>query len=309
MSRPPTDLEEAFRIVMADPDLREELPGTGLELVHLYKEQIASLHESRDLPLKERLHHLSRSTWQPHRSLWRYLLPDEEDYLAWARSCWHELTDVTHPGFRLPFLLDLGALIRDTALKISRLTGFTPTGRWFLFYGTGCDVGGSGFGDMWVNLLLSGERGPEHLTLILPHELNHQIMARRRVSEPRTLLTVIVEEGFCCFVNHLYWEGRHTPAESIDFTEGAWQWCLENETSLTREASRHLLSTDVETICDHHHVGRRPRPDAPDRLAYFLGFRMCQAYVERNGQDSWPQLYDQPAIETLRRSGYLPDPS
>ena len=50
----------------------------------------------------------------------------------------------------------------------------------------------------------------------------------------------------------------------------------------------------------HHYVWK----DSPDWLAYFIGYRIVQAYVDKYGQDSWKQLYDLPVKEIFARCDY-----
>jgi len=42
----------------------------------------------------------------------------------------------------------------------------------------------------------------------------------------------------------------------------------------------------------------------PPAVAYFLGFRIVQAYVTKHGAASWTDLIDLPVRQVLSRSGY-----
>ena len=90
----------------------------------------------------------------------------------------------------------------------------------------------------------------------------------------------------------------------IDFTEDEWQWCLANEKRIHDHASERFEASDQETIRQYHQWHQYVWPDSPDRLAYFIGYRICESYVDTNGPDSWREIYDLSPAEALSRSGY-----
>ena len=44
--------------------------------------------------------------------------------------------------------------------------------------------------------------------------------------------------------------------------------------------------------------------DAPKSLNYWLGFRIIEKYVEKNGTDSWKDIYELNVQDVLEESGY-----
>ncbi len=194
-------------------------------------------------------------------------------------------------------------MFSEVAEIFIRTTGRKPHGDWYLVYLAGGDLGGTQ-GTMWANLSNLGEKPEEHFRFMLPHELNHQVYNTAHPSVPITLVRSIVEEGFCCFLNRICWEGRGSSPKHISFSEEAWKWALAHEREVVSAAVPDLGSCDWETISKFHQWHVYPWDGAVDRLAYFLGFRLCEAYTNRHGKDSWLDFYKYPPEQIWERSGY-----
>ncbi|HEX2963770.1 MAG TPA: DUF2268 domain-containing putative Zn-dependent protease [Ignavibacteriales bacterium] len=156
---------------------------------------------------------------------------------------------------------------------------------------------------MFVDFFGIGNEGYESLLFTLPHEINHQIYGRIRPDD-ETLLSRILSEGFACFVNYLYWDKNFSPAENIGFTDEEWQWSIDNENRIFDYTKVRLDSTDENMKSKFAWAHRYIFDGAPDRIAYFIGFRICQAYIKNNGAESWKDIYELSPGEVLRLSGY-----
>jgi len=156
---------------------------------------------------------------------------------------------------------------------------------------------------MFVDFFGIGDDGPAELIFTLPHEINHQILTRTNPDD-HTLLYAILDEGFACYVNYLYWDKKTPPAKNISFTDQEWQWCLDNETRIFNYAGLFLDSTNEDVIHKFQRAHQYIFDGAPDRIAYFIGFRICQAYVQKCGDDAWRQIYNLKPKDILKLSEY-----
>lgn len=309
------DLQAAYDFICEHPDIHTPLPGTDIELFHVYKREVLALCDIPDVPEEERTQYLTMLLYEPFQAFWQcFGFSDGEAFaeqmgtgiLTFTES-WNQMDEmVRNPGFQSAFTTDFEAVFTDIARKTAAFTGRSPRGKWYLEFDMGGDMGGFGNGNMFANLLNIRPRGDrDGLTFSLPHEMHHQILDETRPSGPWTLGQCIVEEGFCCYFNYLFWEKRYSPALNIDFTEEEWTWCVKNERKIFEAAKPHLASEDQDIIAMFHQWHEYVWPDTPDRLAYFIGFRICEAYTAKHGADSWRELYGMTPDEIISKSGYL----
>ena len=120
------------------------------------------------------------------------------------------------------------------------------------------------------------------------------------------MLYRIVSEGFASYVAWVYGRGTVTPAGALMYTEAQWDSARAHEPEL-RAAVRPILDSrerkDLDLVASR---GSRLIPGTPTAAGYFLGFRIVQAYAANQGPDSWKEIFDLPAREVVRRSGWLP---
>ena len=55
---------------------------------------------------------------------------------------------------------------------------------------------------------------------------------------------------------------------------------------------------------DYQALSVYPWEGAVDRLAYFLGFRLCETYARRHGRDALADFYELKPMDIWTRSGY-----
>ena len=86
-------------------------------------------------------------------------------------------------------------------------------------------------------------------------------------------------------------------------TKSDFNWYLEHEKQLFNELKQYfndesgdnpLLRNDKLKLFE----------DAPKSLNYWLGFRIIEKYVEKNGMDSWKNIYELDVEDVLEKSGY-----
>lgn len=105
------------------------------------------------------------------------------------------------------------------------------------------------------------------------------------------------------------------PEESMEnlsgFTSNQLNWCLSNEKQMweTITKQQHLYSRDVKVIAKYiresPHTAFFPQ-ESPGRAATWIGYRIIEAYMEKNQKVSIQDLmYKAKAQDILKDSGYL----
>ncbi len=297
------DFEKIYRIVMTKPQVQLSLLNGNIQVVNIYKDQIKSIYESRNMNEEDRISQFVHDVYFPHREYWGNFY-DEDGFKKWTKSNWDNLTNIKTPGIMIPFEVDFDSLFSLTVSKLKILTSKEPQGKWYLVYGNKASgIGGFSNGSMFVDFFGVGNKGAAGLIFNLPHEINHQIFSKTNAGA-YSLLYRIIDEGFACYVNYIYWDKKFSPARNIDFTEQEWKWCMENENIIFKYAKPFLDSTNSVIINKFSRAHSYIFKGAPGRIAYFIGFRICEAYVKKNGADAWKDIYNTQLVDVLRLSDY-----
>ncbi|AWW33027.1 hypothetical protein DN752_02840 [Echinicola strongylocentroti] len=140
----------------------------------------------------------------------------------------------------------------------------------------------------------------------IPHELNHLAYEPFRKNDPKknSALRQTIDEGFACYFTWVFFDGQISKQEAVEnMSESDWNWYLEHERQLFNELKQYfddesgdnrLLRNDKQQLFKN----------APKSLNYWLGFRIIEKYVEKNGADSWKDIYELNVENVLEQSGY-----
>jgi hypothetical protein len=284
-----------------------QLADGSLRIVNLYRLQGKVLQEGSGQPADTLIDRLVREVYVPYSEFWNGYLGDESAFRKWAPL----LLDPAHPIHARLAPLEAVALDRrftEGAEWITRTTGRKPEGTWYIVFGPGwTDMGGLGAIGMVADFTVL-EPDSARIAGLLPHELTHQVHGAAAATDPDagTVLHRIVSEGFASYVAWVYGRGAATPAEALMYTEAQWDSARAYEPELVA-AVRPILDSrerkDLDLVASR---GNRLIPGTPTAAGYFIGFRIAQAYVANRGPDSWKEIYDLPAREVVRRSGWFP---
>jgi hypothetical protein len=283
-------LEQLAAFVERNPGAIESSLGGCLRMHHVWKAQVraaAAPEEKRELLLID-------TVFTPNREFWGGYLGDAAAFSKWVRTSKPIAAD---PRVDVPVRLRAGSLIVATAVRMEQLTGRRPCGDWFIVYGPGwTNLGGLGRNRMVLDIFGLPSRDPiGDVRFLLPHEMNHLLFdGPHRDGQRGTVLHRIIDEGFASFVADQYWGVGLSPAEALGYTDEQWAWAVEHEPLLWREARGHLSSTDRKTLDRFSSVSQSLVAGAPGKIGYFLGYRIVEDFVRRNGVDSWRQLYEMP---------------
>lgn len=294
------DTTVAARLAALPAELH--LADSSLRVVNLYKLQGEILLAAAGSPVDSTIARLVREVYAPYTRFWNGYLGDEAAFRSWAG----DLLVPEHPVHtRLAPLLATGLDRRfiEGVEWIERTTGRRPEGTWYIVFGPGwTDMGG--LGDIGMVADFSRMR-PDSAAIanLLPHELTHQVhgAAAGRAGDPGagTVLERIISEGFASYVAWIHGAGARTPAQSLMYGDAEWEWALAHESELLA-AMEPLFGSrdraDLELVASR---GAEIIPGAPGAAGYFLGFRIVQAHVARNGPESWREIYDLPVADVL----------
>ncbi|MEO1485860.1 MAG: DUF2268 domain-containing putative Zn-dependent protease [Bacteroidota bacterium] len=140
----------------------------------------------------------------------------------------------------------------------------------------------------------------------IPHELNHLVYEPLHINDPNrgTALRQVIDEGLACFFTWLFFDKNISPAEAVEnMTKEEWTWYLSNEKQIFEQTFEYFddVSGDNPLLRNDRY---KVFPLAPKTLYYWLGFRIIQKYVERNGPESWRDVYELDIAVVLEKSGY-----
>jgi len=140
----------------------------------------------------------------------------------------------------------------------------------------------------------------------LPHELNHLAYEPLRKNDPKknTALRQTIDEGFACYFTWVFFDKKISKYEAVEnMNEKEWNWYLKNEKKLfyslkkyfnDKSGNNPLLRNDKFKLFKN----------APKTLFYWLGFRIIEKYVEKNGAESWIDIYKLNVQDVLNKSDY-----
>jgi len=290
---------------LAAVPLEVYLADSNLHIINVYKVEATIVGEAHGQAPEAIVDHLTREAYVPYAAFWHGYLGDEAAFRRWAATT---LLASDHPvRTRVAAWLDVGLdrLFTETSDWIVRTTGRRPRGTWYIVFGPAwTDMGGFPDGTMLADFsqMLPDSAG---LTLKLAHELTHEVSGAASDPDARTVLSRIVSEGLASYATYVYGSPRHlTPAQALGYTESEWAWALAHESDLMAAARPILDSRDRAALNRVASRSERLLDPGPTAAGYYLGFRIAQAYVQKHGPASWPDLLGLPVHDVLIRSGY-----
>ena len=204
--------------------------------------------------------------------------------------------------------INLDSIIKENYKSVSELSGHQPTGAWYEYFFSnpkGCDMCGCDLNAMQLNLAYPNF-SKENLNYLLPHELNHNIYDLTNANDPdsETVLWDIINEGFATYFSRTHSNLSINKAFS-PYKEYNYDWCLQHEKKNFEKAKPLLFSTKKS---DFIKLGGAIENSfiegSPGKLGYFIGYRIIEEYVNKNGDDSWRNVYKLNVKELLNKSGY-----
>ena len=283
----------------------QEAPGHPVEIIDLSGRQLRLMEGWQGRPGAERDSLMLDSLYRPYQRLWSGYLGGPADFLEWLNGDGFAQLEDYRSRARALDLDKLNAYFGETVNQMTEFTGHAPQGRWYVFFGPHwTNLGGFGDGTMLIDLAHPDNENTAAISQYFPHELNHQIYAATQTGG-KPVLRRILDEGFACFVSFRFHKGAITKAEALGYTEEAFEYCRLKEPSLLGLLQQFAASDDPEVGNRFADRGVHISEGHPGAIGYYLGFRIVEDYVARNGADSWKDLYVLTPETALERSAIL----
>jgi hypothetical protein len=244
------------------------------------------------------------SLYTPYSEFWNGYLGNGDDVAGWLDDARELLPEWQKKNQILDGKL-LTKQFREVAKQMTKLTGYTPKGKWYIVYGPAwTDLGGLGDVAMLIDLAHTSNSSNEHILRMFPHELTHQIMTNVNPHTDSTALSSIIGEGFAVWMNQKYWGKKYTLAENLGYSDEELQLCDKNRDALKKFLFTNAFSTDAAMIDVFRNRGEKLNEKLPGAIGYYLGYLVVDAYVEKFGKNAWKDLFVKSPKEIYELSGF-----
>lgn len=208
--------------------------------------------------------------------------------------------------------IDINQLFTNHLTAVQKITGQNGKGKWMIYFGPkdfqifgGCDRNSmilDMFGEAW---------NTKSINDLFAHEIEHLIFEPIIKNDPNGNkgLGITLDEGLAVYFTYIYLNQDLEEALYDDQNK----LLFEREKEIFNALEPYLFKTEEEGCPMFRHCGRSYNcepiiKDIPeniqDELCYFLGFRIIENYVKKNGKDSWKDIYSIPLKEFYEKSGY-----
>ena len=280
----------------------------NLTLYNLFKAQVKTIYENQDRGEAFLRKAVIEKTYLPYQQFWSGYVGDSLVYFD---------------EVILPLLKDSIRLIetktqayssghidkyfKNLASTMHSVTGYYPKGKWYLAFGSGVtDLGGFGGGVMVLDLT-HHKTSLDYTKFILPHELTHQIFDLTNTEDTTARgLYRVINEGLAVYMNEKLPGKKYKLSDYLQYSQGELDWSVQNEAKIFIKLKPFLLTNNREHASALSDRGQKVFKDGPGAIGYFLGYKICQAYVSKNGKDSWKDIFTLPVKSVLEKSGYNP---
>ncbi|UHO38862.1 hypothetical protein H5J24_01345 [Chryseobacterium capnotolerans] len=261
-----------------------------------------------------------KNVYLPHKKLWdscyavifgeenAHLFNNPKGMIAWNKIFYEKNKPELEDKANIILSIDLKKHFQNTLTQFNKLVPYQPKAKISLLFTpiTGISFGGCNaeqfaleLNNKEVDILHTLEKG-------LPHELNHLVYEHFRNADSNrgSALGQTIDEGFACYFTYVFFNRKMEKYEAVEhMTKENWNWYLRNEKEIftklksyfsDRSGNNPLLRNDKFKLF----------PDAPKSMNYWLGFRIIEKYVEKNGLDSWKDIYHLSPNDLLEKSGY-----
>jgi len=231
---------------------------------------------------------------------------------AWNRTLLADNEALVRQKMAVLDSVNVNQLFTKHLKALQNITGQKGIGKWIVYFGPkdfqifgGCDNNAmilDMFGSAW---------NTKSIDKVFAHELEHLLFnpALEKDANGKTGLGITLDEGLAVYFTYLYLNQSFEEALYGDDTK----ILLAREKEIFEKLEPYFYKTNEEGCPIFRHCGRNSdcKPvienlpkDVENELCYFLGFRIIQKYAEKNGKDSWKDIYKMPLKDFYEKSGY-----
>lgn len=275
----------------------------GLQIIDISQKQIDLMNTVKNEPINKRNSFLLDSIYKPYSYLWKGYLGSESDFINWINdTAFGELENYHSKAAQID-LTKLNRYFFKTAHEMEIFTGKKPKGKWYIFFGPKwTNLGGIGHGTMLIDLANESNKSFQDIKIFFPHEINHQIYSSTIKRDKNAVLYRILDEGFACYVSYLFHNGETLLSEELGFTEAEYKFCVANEKELIDLLKNSYTSNSKQLSDQFADRSYRFFEKFPGGVGYYIGFRVVEEFIKRNGKDSWKNIYEMVPEKVLEKS-------
>lgn len=304
-----------FSLIDSLNAVSDSIKVEGITIHNLFKGQILAHREvgTYDSAM------ILRDVYLPHKQLWDKCygmifgpnnaskFDNSAGMVAWNKTLYQENKSLFDSKARELLAMNLDSILKANLTKFNKMAGYKPTAIISIVF---TPIQGIGFGGCNAEefaLELNYENNDLNYTINkgIPHELNHLAYEPNRMKDPKheTALAQTIDEGFACYFTWAFFDGTISKCEAVEnMSEAEWKWYIAHEKEIFQKVKIYFDETGENPLLNNNKF--KLFPDAPKTLFYWLGFRIIETYVKKNGQDSWKDIYKLTSEDIYKRSGY-----
>lgn len=260
-----------------------------------------------------------KNVYLSHKKLWdscygvifgdenAHLFNNPKGMITWNKSLYEKNKQNFENKANTILSIDLKKQLKQTLTKFNKLVPYKPTAKISLIFTpiTGIIFGGCNNEQFALELNYKGADLLYTIEKGLPHELNHMVYEHFRNADPNrnTTLNQTIDEGFACYFTYVFFDRKIPKYETVSISQHDWDWFIKNEKKLYNELKPYFSDTSGKNpLLQNDKI--KLFPDAPKNINYWMGFRIIEKYVEKNGPDSWKDIYLLSVRDLLEKSNY-----
>lgn len=277
----------------------------ALYVYDISQKQLRVIEQYKNYDSVERSKIFIDSIYSPYKTFWNGYSGDANHVAEWLSEAiamlpqWKK-KNKTIDGSKLL------KQFRKVAKDMEKLTGYAPKGNWYIVYGPGwTDLGSLGSFAMLIDLSHENNSSNGNIVRTFPHELTHQIMTNVNKHKDTTAISSIIGEGFAVWMNQKYWKQKFTLAQNLGYTEDELKECERKTETLKKFFSINKYSVDPKKIDVFRNRSKQLDSKLPGAIGYFIGYRIVENYVQKNGVNSWKDVFTKPPQEIYEMSGFF----
>lgn len=245
------------------------------------------------------------SLYTPYQVFWNGYLGKADDVEGWLSRSLVKLPEWEKKNESIN-----GAILRQQfykfACKMKKITGYAPEGSWYVVYGPAwTDLGGLGNFAMLIDLAHANNNTNETIIKMFPHELTHQIMTNVNKHKDCSAISAIIGEGFAVWMNQKYWKRKFTLAQNLGYTDEELLQCDKSMESLKKFFDKNKYSNDKDIVSVFRSRDDKLNQKLPGAIGYYIGYHVIESYIQKNGKDSWKDVFLKDAKEIYENSGFI----
>ncbi len=276
----------------------------ALNIYDISQQQLHLMQQYQNADSLTRSKVFIKSLYNPYQQFWNGYLGKADDVANWLNAAMPKLPEWIDKNIKIDGK-KLQAQLRHTAKEMTKLTGYAPQGNWYIVYGPAwTDLGGLGDFAMLIDLAHASNSSNEKIAQMFPHELTHQILANVNKHKDTTALSSIIGEGFAVWMNQKYWKQKFTLAQHLGYSEEELKNCESYLEKLKGFVEKNKYSTNKDMIEVFRSRSAKLNEKLPGAIGYYLGYKIVESYVQKNGTNSWKDVFNQSPKAIYERSGF-----